>query len=423
MSVLHVIPSLAVQRGGPSQAAIQMVQQLRRQQVQAEIVATNDDGPGLLNVPLDHWTVEHQVPVHYFPRYSPAQAGLREFAFSAGLTAWLNRNIRNYDLVHIHAVFSYPSLAAMAIARAQGVPYILRPLGSLCQWSLQQSPRKKRVYLRLARPLLNQAAALHFTSAAEAREANSLGLQSESFVLPLGLTLPSPQLLPRPRLKQQLSNDCQRPRLLFLSRIHPKKGLEVLFQALAALPHRNFDLAIAGSGDPAYCQRLRAMVERLSLQDRVHWHGFVEGNAKQQLLQGADCFVLPSHSENFGIAVLEALAAGLPVVTTPGVALAESLQPHQVGWVIPPVPECWTDCLAKVLAQIDQEPEQWTALGDRARQLVQAQFTWPPLTRQLIHHYHHYAGLPHHVGFHHPSSADLQRRSQSVPQPSGLKLG
>lgn len=399
-SILHVIPSVAPARGGPSQAVIQMVRHLRHQQVKAEIIATNDGGESCLDVPLDRWTTQAEIPIHYFHRFSPAQEGVREFAFSADLTRWLWRRVRDYDLIHIHALFSYPCLAAMAIAYSRGIPYFVRPLGSLCHWSLQQSPRKKRAYLKIAKPLLNRAAALHFTSEAEAREASVLGLAAASFVLPLGLQLPPRLPIQTQVLRQQLGLPSQGPLLLFLSRIHPKKGLEILFQALAALPHRNFSLAIAGSGDPAYCQRLQAVAARLGIQDQLHWLGFVAGDRKQQLFQSADCFVLPSHSENFGIAVLEALAAGLPVMTTPGVALADQLRQHQLGWVIPPVAEHWSEALVEVLSQISQAPEAWAQGGDRGRHLAQAEFTWPPLTRQLIHHYHHharsdYAGAAH----------------------------
>jgi len=390
MKILHVIPSVAPVRGGPSQAVLEMVRELRSQGINADIATTNDNGDGVLNVPFEQSILypqpesSHSVPVRFFPKFAPQMTSLREFTFSGGLTTWLWQTIAQYDLVHVHAIFSYPSTAAMAIARMQQVPYIVRPLGQLCHWSLQQRSRKKQLYLQfIERTNLQSSRALHFTSEQEKREATSLGLKTPGFILPHGLSLPQAMADARQVVRAQFNLAPEEPIILFMSRLHPKKGLDVLIAALSQLKDYRFTLVVAGNGTAEY----EAEIERLLVDTGIHHRtrrvGFVSGAMKQQLLQGSDMFVLPSHSENFGIAVLEALAAGLPAVVTPGVALSDTVQRHHVGWVVNQTP----GAIATTLSHIFRNPQLAHRMGTHARQVVRDHFTWNRVAANLIDHY------------------------------------
>ncbi|WP_216905832.1 glycosyltransferase [Synechococcus sp. CCY 0621] len=378
MRVLHVIPSISPLRGGPSRAVIDMVAALRRQDVDAAILTTNDHGPGLHpELVTGRWQWHQGVPVLAFPRWSPPVAALREFAFSPALSLWLARHLKQYDLLHIHALFSYPSTSAMVQARWAGVPYILRSIGQLSPWSLAQSRGRKRLLLRLIeRRNLDQAAALHFTTTAERDEAAALGLAPPSLVLPLGVR--GPDLLAAPVAVPKPSTPV---RFLFLSRLHPKKQLEKLLEALALLqrqrPAASWELAIAGDGEPRYVAALQEQTRELGIDTRCHWLGFVEGEAKWQALDAADWYVLPSAAENFGIAAVEALASGTPVILSPEVAVAADVDRAGAGLVCASDPEA----LAMTLATALVRPS--LSMRTSAFNLAESDFSWSTIALQL----------------------------------------
>lgn len=338
MKVLHVIPSISPLRGGPSVAALEMTAALRQVGVEASILTTNDHGSGSRSdLPIGRWTDVDSVPVLMLGRWAAPVVALRDFAFTPGLARWLRTHGNEFDLLHVHALFSYPSTAAMAFARGAGLPYVVSTIGQLCVWSLQQGPRRKHLYLRLLeRTNLEGAAALHFTTTAEQEEARQLGLTAPGLVLPLGVK--APLGLPMPEAAPPV-------RFLFLSRLHPKKRLEVLLDALALVqaraPGASWQLAIAGDGEADYMAALRRRADDLGVGDRCRWLGFLEGQVKWEALAKAHWFVLPSASENFGIAAIEALAAGTPPILSPEVAIAEQIQAAGAGWVVPGQAEPW----------------------------------------------------------------------------------
>jgi glycosyltransferase involved in cell wall biosynthesis len=382
MKILHVIPSVAPVRGGPSVAVIAMVKSLRDIGIDAEIVTTNDNGNTLFAVPLNYLHDYQSVPTRFFARFSPNIHSMREFTFSAGLTQWLWQHIREYDLIHVHAIFSYPSTVAMAIAKLQKIPYIVRPLGQLCQWSLQQSATKKAIYLNIIeRKNINQSASLHLTSESEKQEIKQLNLECKNFVIPHGLAVPETIPDAYQRLRNHFQLPLEEPIILFLSRIHPKKGLEYLIEALAQIKNKKFTLIIAGNGDSDYEAQINSCLHDYGLEDCSLMTGFVEGELKQLLLQGANLFVLTSYSENFGVAVLEALAAGTPALVTPGVALAQEIEQNDLGYVVPQEPTAIAKAIDKHLELPESERKK---LSQKARQFVLYNYSWEQIAQQLL---------------------------------------
>lgn len=381
VKVLHIIPSVSPIRGGPSKAVIDMVGALIEQGVDASIVTTNDDGANELNVPLNSPTQYQGVPVMFFKRWSPMVHALREFAFSNAYRVWLKENISNYDLVHIHAIFSFTSSYAMYLARKHNIPYVIRPIGQLETWSLQQSKWRKRAFLSLfERKNLSRAQAIHYTAESEKKQAN-LNVTTlnpdKAHVIPLGVHSPMDLKFSKSDFRKKYQLDNNTTVFLFLSRIHPKKGLELLIDAFGCIEDQSWTLLIAGDGSPAYLNSLKQRIKDVGLSERCKFTGFVEGEEKDQLMQCADFYTLTSYSENFGIAVLEALGAGTPVIVTKEVALSEQVATHKLGYVCDLSIESVKGALTKALSKNTRD------LADTSK-FVEQNYSWHSISQKLI---------------------------------------
>ncbi|MDD4900296.1 MAG: glycosyltransferase [Candidatus Omnitrophica bacterium] len=384
MKVLHVIPSVSLLRGGPSQAVLAMVKALRAHNIEAEIATTDDDGPGVLSVALKQRTEYKQVPVWFFHRFSPPLKFVREFAFSSSLTGWLWKHVCDFDLLHIHSIFSYPSTIAMRIARIKHVPYIIRPAGALERYCLKQKSFKKRIYLSIIEGSnINQSQAIHFTSDQEALESSRLGFKAPGIILPHGVSIPNFVPDARSKLRGLLKLTENEPVILFMSRLHPKKGLEYLIPALASLADMRFTFVIAGSGEPSYELKIEQLLKSYKISERTHRFGFITGEKKDLLLQGSDILVLTSNSENFAVAVFEAMAAGLPVLVSQGVAAANLIKKERCGYVVKLDIANITSAIKTFLHNIEHE----RAAGQRGKELVLKEFNWDSVAVKLIRAY------------------------------------
>ena len=323
-------------------------QALLAQGVGIETATTDDDGPGR-RMADPTGAAPSRVGAgavrHYFPKR------LEFYKVSPGFARWIFRHVRDYDLVHIHALFSFTNVVSAWAARRAGVPYVVRPLGTLNRYGVtQRRPWLKLLSLKLIEgPILRHAAAVHFTAEAERVEAETLGVPMRGVVVPLGIA---------PLMQQDASVFLARfPQLanqrilLFLSRLDPKKNVEGLLQAFnlisASLPDTR--LVIAGDGEAEYAAGLKRLADQLGLGDRVVWAGFVDGELKASAFATAQVFVLPSFSENFGIAAAEALLAGLPCVLGKGVAIAEEVAAACTGLSVDPSPESIAQALRTVM--------------------------------------------------------------------------
>ncbi len=316
--ILHVIPALAPRYGGPSVAAVGMCRALTRAGVETFMVTTDADGPGRLKVPIGQVTPTQGIPTIYFRR-----RGSDAYKWAQGLSAWLTRHVGEFDLVHVHAVFSYASMAAGQAAQAARVPFVVRPLGTLDPWSIARHRWRKRALLGIGlRRTLEAASAMHYTTRAEQQLAElAQPWLPRGVVVPLGVDDALFEAGERP--------DPAQPYVLAMSRLDPKKGIDLLIRAfhnVAARPSAaRWRLVIAGDGEDSYVRHLKALAGAGHAAARIVFPGWVEAPRRESWLRRASLFALPSAQENFGIALGEAMACGVPVVVTPGVTLASEI--------------------------------------------------------------------------------------------------
>ncbi|MGK7875563.1 MAG: hormogonium polysaccharide biosynthesis glycosyltransferase HpsP [Xenococcaceae cyanobacterium] len=391
MRILQIVPSVSLVYGGPSQMVLGLSAALAAEGVEVTLLTTNsngDAGQPPLDVPIEQPVEQDGYQVLYF-RCSP----FRRYKFSLGLLCWLATHAQEYDLAHIHALFSPVSTAAATVARYRGLPYLLRPLGTLDPADLRKKRRLKQIYgLLLERPNLAGAAGVHFTSEQECRISKRFGTQTNDLVIPLGVQLP--QDFPEwGKARNQLGISPHRPLLLFMSRIDSKKGLDLLIPALETLLGEELDfhfvLGGANPQDPNYENKIREQVQASKLEKHTTITGFVTGDMKLGLLQDADLFVLPSYYENFGIAVAEAMVAGTPVVISNQVYIWEKVQEAEAGWVS----YCEVEDLTQKLRLALQDADERKRRGLNARNYALKHYSWQAIARQMIQAYHTKSGL------------------------------
>lgn len=378
MRVLHVIPSINPNLGGPTQVVLNLVKTLRHHKIDAQIATTQSN----------HLPEYSDIPIHFFspfksPLKTPHLTQDQVFLFSPEFTQWLWQNIHQYDILDNHYLFCYLPSCASFIARRHRIPYTIRTQGQLEPWALEQSTLKKQLYsLLIERKNLDHAAAIHCTSLGEAQDVRNFGIQTPTITLPLGVDLPIINPEAKQKLRQLYNIDLTTPIIVFLSRLHYKKRPDLLLQAVSQLRDKNyqFHLILAGTAEPDYQIYLENLITSLDLTSHVTLPGFVAGHSKNLLLQGSDLFVLPSYSENFGIAVAEAMAASLPVIITPGVQIAPDISAAEAGLVVQGEIEPLTEAIQKIL----QNPQLGQTLGKNGRKLVTEKYSWDIITQKLI---------------------------------------
>lgn len=368
--VLHVVAALSAQFGGPAISLRSLTPVLAEHGFDSTIVTTDEDNlhtslDVLVGEPIKHG----RATEIFFPRNS------RMFRFSWPMTKWLGRNLRSYDLVHVHGVWTYPNVMACVIARTAAVPYIIRPAGSWMQWGMTN---RRPLLKRLAWPFLNRfiikgAACVHYTTEAEWREAMTLGARGQAYIVPQGVSLAdfdADLSCEEYSVPQHTENEI---RLLYLGRLNEKKGLELLLRAFALANSKvsTLRLMLLGDGKQLYVKSLKNLAHSLKLEESVEFAGLITGMKKIAFLKSADIFLQPSYSENFSVATVEGMAAGLPVIIAEGVAIAPEVREAGAGMIVEPD----VVKLAEAICQMGTDKMLRMNMGEKARVLAFDKFS------------------------------------------------
>jgi len=354
MKILHYKPTICLEEGGVVRAVLDMCTEMAGAGHEVTLATTDTkDVPQPWREGAPGCPSLLTVPNRMRPTHCDA----------------LVRRIGEVDVVHLHAVWQPTNLQVAKACRRLGKPYIVSIHGMLDDWTIGQKHLKKRVFLALGgSPYLSHAAVVHATAEAELSQATKWLGGAPGEVVPLLFDLAGFAELPGsgPALAKFPEIDTSVPRLLFLSRINYKKGVDRLLRAAAILRDRGiaFQLLIAGTGDEPYASQMHALRDQLGLGDRVLFLGFVSGVEKVSLYQAATAFVLPTSQENFGFVYFEALACGTPVVTTRGTDTWPEIESSGGGVIASGEPEPFAEAIAGLLAE--GEPAI-AARGEKAR--------------------------------------------------------
>jgi glycosyltransferase involved in cell wall biosynthesis len=290
------------------------------------------------------------------------------------MARWLDGDVRSgrVALLHNHSLWMMANIYPGRVARRHGTPLVVSPRGTLSAWAMQSGSAVKALFWPLVqRPALAATACFHATALSEYEDIRRLGFRQPVAIIPNGIDIPD--LPPVGTAKRERT-------LLFLGRIHPKKGLDLLLPAWRAVQRRfpNWCLRIVGPDNGGYLTTLRQMAQELALE-RVEFAGPLLGEQKWRAYQEADLFVLPTYSENFGMAVAEALAAGTPAIVSKGAPWA-GLEEQKAGWWI----DIGVDALVATLDEALALPQvELAAMGQSGRTWMHQDFSWDSIGRKM----------------------------------------
>jgi len=349
---------------------------------EVSIYTTNQDGNRELFVPTDRVVQQDGVSIRYFPIQHP-----RFWGTSLPLAQALRGKIPDVDVVHIHSIYMFHTAVAAFYSKKFQIPYIIRPHGTLDPFIYNRHRfRKKIVEILFQDRVLRCASGIHFITEEEKMLAGKYTFGAPGFVVPLGLDIDEYSCVPaKGKLISRFPELNGKTIILFLGRINFKKGLDILVTAFAAIVREQKDvhLLIAGPDNTGYGKKVSEWLKKENVHTKTTLAGMLQGEEKLEAFHISSVFVLPSYSENFGIAVLEAMACGLPVIVSDKVNLWHEVVAARAGEVAP----CDADAFSRKIHDILNDKESARQMGMNGNALVRKKFSWHEIATRLLSTY------------------------------------
>ena len=388
MKVLHVIASVDPRWGGPVEGVLASSRILIACGHEAHVLSLDPpDADFLQNMPVPTFAVGVSGRLHDVLR---RKIRLLRFAYTPGLAAWLEEHAEDYDAVIVNGLWNYASSGTWRALRKSGAPYFVFVHGMLDPWfnktSLVKTSLKRIFWKALERKVLRDARGVLFTCEAERRLARLSFAPYEARELVVGY---GTQDIGGDAKAQLAAFHAQAPSvrgrklILYLSRIHAKKGVDLLIHAFARHAARfpEVDMVIAGPDQNGLQESLEALARDLKIADRICWPGMLSGDAKWGAFRAADVFALPSHQENFGVAIVEALALHTPVLITNKVNIWREIEADGAGLVVNDDIEGVSAGLERMLAL---SPDERQSMREAGRQSFERRYDVRKASLDLI---------------------------------------
>lgn len=374
MRVLHLISDLDFKSGGPAKACVEMAKTLSLLGHQVKIFTTTYSRDG------DHEQgvfKENGVEIHYYPVQFP-----KFLKTSLALAKALAKEIAHIDVLHIHSLYLFHNMIGGWLARKHQMPYIIRPHSILSPYIRRRHRLRKFICeLLFENRNIRYASAIHFTAEDERNLAKPYTFGTQAVILPLGLYIKDYENLPAPgNFKNSHKELADKKLLLFLGRINFKKGFDLLIPAFKKLVENipESHLVIAGPDSDGYQRKVQWLIEKHELLDHVSFVGSLRGEEKLAAFVDAELFILPSYAENFGIAVVEAMACGVPVLISDQVNICKEIIEAKAGVVT----ACNIQEIAEGLKDFFGKKIDSLAMRSNAKKLVAEKYNWSTLAKQ-----------------------------------------
>jgi len=360
MKIVHIVPSISAEATGPAYSVPKLCESLagRGEEVELHVLS-----PAPANTTFEQYTIHAH----------PSCPLLTRFGISPHMRMALAKSAKTAQILHNHSLWMLPNIYPSSAVKGTHCRLVTSPRGTLSEYAINRSRRIKNAVWTLGQKnVLRKSACLHATAESEYHEIRRKGLHAPVAIIPNGIEI-------SPEQKHQKSSKQFR-RLLFLGRIHPIKGIDLLLRAWVKLEKRysGWELHIVGPDNCGYSSQIKALVEDLKIK-RIAFSGPVYGSEKRRTYLSADLYVLPTHSENFAMTVAEALAHGVPAIVSKGAPWA-GLKTEKCGWWIDIGEEPLVECLGEAMSKSNKE---LVDMGMRGREWMNRDFSWDRIGKMM----------------------------------------